>query len=108
MNLSSPDMTFFAESKFFEINSQEKCTEPAKKHLFFNFEGLSWPSMAADPAGTPDFFYMHIDVLNQHGKHKFPLGGWPTFVVFLCHAMLSNVITILLYFTESNRSIQDF
>ena len=65
MSFGSSHKSFFEESNFFEINLQENCTEPTKNCLFFNLEALSWVSLATDPAWTPDFLNMHIDVLNQ-------------------------------------------
>ena len=88
MNFSSPGMIFLAEHNFFEINYQENCVEPTKKCLFFNFEALPWPAWASQPGGIPNFFYLHMDMLIDHSDNKISLGGYPNYVVFLCHSML--------------------
>ena len=100
MNFSSPDMIFFAEHHFFEINYQHKCVEPTKKCLFFNFDALPWPAWAAQPAGIANFFYMHMDMLIDHSGNKISLGGWPSLGVFLCHCMLNSFFSKTVAFTK--------
>ena len=55
-DFSSPDNAKAGVKGCRVIKIEEKCPQPTKKCLFFNFEALSLPTMWARQPATPNFF----------------------------------------------------
>ena len=80
-DFSSPDNAKAGVKGCGLIKIEEKCPQPTKKYLFFNFEALPSPTMWARPPATPNFFSTHMDLSNHHSLWSKAFGEGPDFAV---------------------------